>query len=67
MYGQLLQGMRDTGGATLLMSGERSEGKVLPRVYPELFPPGRGRYVRRGTRGSVVQFAVDPETGTGER
>lgn len=66
MYGPLLQGMRDTGGATLLMSGERSEGQVLPRVYPELFPAGRGRYVRRGMRPFVVQVALDPGTATGD-
>lgn len=61
MYDRVLQVTRDTGGSVLLMSGERSEGQVLPRVYPERFPPGRGRFVRRGERAHVVQLALPPE------
>ncbi|WOF22711.1 type VII secretion protein EccCb [Microbacterium betulae] len=57
LYGALLQGLRDTGGATLLLSGDRAEGQILPRLYPERFPPGRGRYVRRGERPRVIQIA----------
>lgn len=57
MYLPMLQGLRDTGGATLLLSGDRSEGPLLPRVYPEKMPPGRGRYVRRAERPYVPQVA----------
>jgi S-DNA-T family DNA segregation ATPase FtsK/SpoIIIE len=57
MYGGPLQMMRDTGGSVLLLSGDRSEGQILPRIYPERFPPGRGRYVRRGEKPFVVQVA----------
>lgn len=57
MYSPMLLGIRETGGATLLMSGDRGEGPLLPRVYPERMPPGRGRYVRRGERPYVVQVA----------
>ncbi|WP_448719987.1 hypothetical protein [Microbacterium natoriense] len=57
MYSPFLQGIRDTGGALLLLSGDRSEGQILPRVHAERFPPGRGRYVRRGENPHVVQVA----------
>ena len=58
MYDRALQVTRDTGGSLLMMSGERSEGQILPRVYPERFPPGRGRFVRRGERPHIVQVAL---------
>lgn len=60
MYDRVLQVTRDTGGSLLLMSGERSEGQIMPRVYPERFPPGRGRFVRRGERPHIVQIALPP-------
>ncbi|GAB2990693.1 type VII secretion protein EccCa [Actinotalea caeni] len=61
MYDLTLQVLRDTGGSLLVMSGERSEGQVAPRVYAERFPPGRGRYLRRGERPHIVQIAHTPE------
>ncbi|KJQ54614.1 type VII secretion protein EccC [Microbacterium sp. SA39] len=57
MYSPFLQGVRDTGAALLLLSGDRSEGQILPRLHAERFPPGRGRYVRRGEHPHVVQVA----------
>lgn len=60
MYGAFLQGIRDTGAAILLLSGDRSEGQILPRLHAEIFPPGRGRYVRRGEKPHVVQVANLP-------
>ncbi|GAB2610725.1 type VII secretion protein EccCa [Pseudactinotalea suaedae] len=61
MYEMFLQVLRDTGGSLLVMSGERSEGQVAPRVYPERFPPGRGRFLRRGERPHIIQIANTPE------
>jgi S-DNA-T family DNA segregation ATPase FtsK/SpoIIIE len=58
MYDRVLQVTRDTGGSLLLMSGERSEGQIVPRIYPERLPPGRGRFVRRGERPHIVQLAL---------
>ena len=52
-----IQALRDTGGSGLVMNGERSEGPILPKVYAEPFPPGRGRYVRRGTAPRIIQIA----------
>lgn len=57
MYGPFLQGVRDTGGALLVLSGDRSEGQILPRLFAERFPPGRGRYARRGETPFVTQVA----------
>ena len=42
------------------MSGDRSEGQVLPHITPERMPPGRGRYLRRGESPYIVQVAEVP-------
>ncbi|MDN5724536.1 MAG: type VII secretion protein EccCa [Propionibacteriales bacterium] len=60
MFGHGLSTLRDTGGSVFLMSGERSEGQVVPGVYAEPMVPGRGRLLRRGGKPHVVQVA---ETG----
>jgi len=57
MYDVALQTVRDTGGSCLVMSGERSEGPILPRVYAERMPAGRGWFVRRGEPPHIVQAA----------
>jgi S-DNA-T family DNA segregation ATPase FtsK/SpoIIIE len=40
------------------MSGDRSEGQLLPRVYAEPRPPGRALWVRRGERARLIQTAL---------
>jgi DNA segregation ATPase FtsK/SpoIIIE, S-DNA-T family len=57
MYDVAMQTLRDTGGSSLILSGERSEGQILPQVYAEQMVPGRGRFVRRGERPRIVQVA----------
>jgi S-DNA-T family DNA segregation ATPase FtsK/SpoIIIE len=57
MFDVALQAIRDTGGSAFIMSGERSEGQLLPGVYAEQMVPGRGRFVRRGERPRLVQVA----------
>lgn len=57
LYDLSLQSLRDSGGTGFVMSGERSEGQIFPRVYAEQFPPGRGRLVRRGAPPRIVQVA----------
>ena len=32
----------DAGASCLIMSGDRGEGPILPRLYAERIPPGRG-------------------------
>ncbi|MBO9556324.1 type VII secretion protein EccCa [Cellulomonas sp.] len=60
LYTRSLQVTRDTGGSTLVLSGERSEGPLVGRVHAERFPPGRGRFVRRGVNPFIVQVAETP-------
>jgi S-DNA-T family DNA segregation ATPase FtsK/SpoIIIE len=57
LFDRTLQTIRDTGGTTLLMSGERAEGQIQPQVYAEPMVAGRGRLLRRGERAVVVQVA----------
>lgn len=57
MFDVALQGIRDTGGTALIMSGDRSEGALLPKLYAEPMIAGRGRLARRGERPTLVQVA----------
>jgi DNA segregation ATPase FtsK/SpoIIIE, S-DNA-T family len=57
MFDHALQSVRDTGGSALIMSGERTEGQILPQTYAEQMPPGRGRFLRRGEPAHIVQVA----------
>lgn len=57
MFDTSLQALRDTGGSTLVMSGDRGEGALLPKVFAEQMVPGRGRFVRRGAGATLVQVA----------
>ena len=57
MFDLALQSVRDTGGTALIMSGDRSEGQLLPKLYAEPMIAGRGRLARRGERPTLVQVA----------
>ena len=57
MFDVALQAVRDTGGSALVMSGDRSEGALLPKLYAEPMIAGRGRIARRGERPALVQIA----------
>lgn len=57
MFDASLQALRDTGGSMLVMSGDRAEGALLPKVFAEQMAPGRGRFVRRGAGVTLVQVA----------
>ncbi|MDX2761405.1 type VII secretion protein EccCa [Streptomyces europaeiscabiei] len=58
MYEPLLQTLRETGTAALLMTGERSEGQLFPGLYASAQPAGRGTLVRRGRAHQLIQTAV---------
>lgn len=62
MFDVALQGVRDTGGTALIMSGDRAEGQLLPKLYAEPMVAGRGRLARRGERPTLVQVAHFPAT-----
>ncbi|GAA4939282.1 type VII secretion protein EccC [Streptomonospora halophila] len=67
LYDPLVQAMRETGASSLLMSGDRSEGQLFPKIYANYQPPGRGRWIRRGRSPRLMQTAIlDADTGTGD-
>ncbi len=55
--------LRESGAALLLMSGDPTEGLLLPGLRPRPLPPGRARLVRPGVPELVVQTALVPEDG----
>lgn len=57
LFDPALEGLRDTGGTTLVMSGDRGEGQILPKLYAEPMIAGRARIARRGSRPALVQVA----------
>lgn len=58
MYDPLVQSMREIGTSALLMSGDRGEGQIFPRIYAEAQPPGRGKWIRRGKSPQLMQTAL---------
>lgn len=58
MYDPLLQSMREVGSSTLLMSGDRGEGQIFPRVYATPLPPGRGNWMPRGGSARLIQTGL---------
>ncbi|GLW64806.1 type VII secretion protein EccC [Actinomadura rubrobrunea] len=58
LYDPLLLAVRETGAATVLMSGDRSEGQLFPGLYPSQQPPGRGHWIRRGASPQLIQTAI---------
>ncbi|MUL43248.1 type VII secretion protein EccCa [Streptomonospora sp. PA3] len=66
LYDPLVQAMREIGTSAVLMSGDRSEGQLFPKVYASAQPPGRGQWIRRGRSPRLMQTAVlDAESGDG--
>ncbi|MFE9282421.1 type VII secretion protein EccCa [Nocardiopsis alba] len=61
MFDPLVQAVREIGTSALIMSGDRSEGQLLPRLYASAQPPGRGRWVRRGGSPHLIQTALRDE------
>ncbi|TYB43610.1 type VII secretion protein EccCa [Actinomadura chibensis] len=58
LYDPLVQAVREVGCGVLVMSGDRSEGQLLPRVYADVLPPGRARWIRRGEKPRLIQTAL---------
>ena len=57
----VLQSLRDNGATGVVMSGERTEGQIVPGIHAERMIPGRARLVRRGDRAQLIQVALqDP-------
>ncbi|TDQ52274.1 type VII secretion protein EccCa [Actinorugispora endophytica] len=58
LYDPLVQAMREIGTSAVLMSGDRGEGQIFPRVYANAQPPGRGRWIRRGEAAHLIQTGL---------
>ncbi|GAB17772.1 FtsK/SpoIIIE family protein [Gordonia effusa NBRC 100432] len=61
LFDPVLTGLRDNGGASILLSGDRSEGQIFTKVYLQSEPPGRGRLIRRGNPPQRAQYTYWPE------
>lgn len=60
MYEPLVQGLRESGASALVMSGDRSEGQLFPRVYASQQAPGRGVFIQRGRPNRLIQTVHSP-------
>lgn len=62
-YENVLQGIKESGGTGLLLSGDRQEGQIWPKVWMQRLPPGRGDLIRAGHAPERVQiaFSAPPE------
>jgi S-DNA-T family DNA segregation ATPase FtsK/SpoIIIE len=67
LYEPFLTTVMETGTAGLVLSGDKSEGALFTGATPGNFPAGRGLFVRRGERPSLIQTALaDGTTSTDE-
>ncbi|MCK7626958.1 type VII secretion protein EccCa [Streptomyces sp. RS10V-4] len=55
LYEPLVQALRESGSAALVMSGDRGEGQLFPGVYASRQPAGRGILIRRGHPNRLIQ------------
>ncbi|MFJ9039068.1 type VII secretion protein EccCa [Streptomyces sp. NPDC102406] len=58
LYDPFLTALRETGASALVMTGDRSEGQLLPGLYASAQPPGRGTLARRGHRPQLIQTVL---------
>ncbi|MBA9006727.1 type VII secretion protein EccCa [Thermomonospora cellulosilytica] len=63
LYDPLIQAMREVGSGVLVMSGDRAEGQLFPRIYADARPPGRGLWIRRGEGPRLIQTALADPAG----
>ncbi|MET9203423.1 type VII secretion protein EccCb, partial [Gordonia sp. NPDC003585] len=59
-YETVLQAVKEAGATGLLLSGDRQEGQIWPKVWMSHQPPGRGDLVRRGRPAQRLQLAYTP-------
>ncbi|MFF1921502.1 type VII secretion protein EccCa [Streptomyces sp. NPDC058221] len=60
MYEPLVQSLRESGASALVMSGDRSEGQLFPRVYASQQAAGRGMFIQRGRPNRLIQTVHSP-------
>lgn len=67
LFDRTVLAMREAGGTTLVMSGDRSEGQLVNGVRAMPLPPGRALLSRPGSPPVTVQLAVpDGSLGTAD-
>ncbi len=57
MFEPVTQALGDLGGPGLLLSGDRTEGRLVAGVASLRLPPGRALLARRGMAPEQVQIA----------
>jgi S-DNA-T family DNA segregation ATPase FtsK/SpoIIIE len=57
LYEPFTLGVREAGCLGLMLSGDRTEGRLLGGVRPEVLPVGRARLIRPGSPVRTVQTA----------
>ncbi|WP_257203432.1 type VII secretion protein EccCa [Corynebacterium cystitidis] len=60
-YDPLIQGIREAGAAGVLLSGDRQEGAIYPKIHLKPLPPGRAQWVQRSGRVEMIQIGFTPE------
>ncbi|GAA3193921.1 MULTISPECIES: type VII secretion protein EccCa [Streptomyces] len=60
LYEPVVQGLRESGSAALVMSGDRGEGQLFPGVHASPQPAGRGVLLRRGHPNRLIQTVHSP-------
>ncbi|MBH5336315.1 type VII secretion protein EccCa [Streptomyces pactum] len=63
LYEPFLSTLRESGTSALVMTGDRTEGQLFPRVYASARPPGRGTFIRRGAPDRLIQTALADGAG----
>ncbi|WP_240194014.1 MULTISPECIES: type VII secretion protein EccCa [unclassified Gordonia (in: high G+C Gram-positive bacteria)] len=59
-YEHVMQGIKESGGTGLLLSGDRQEGQIWPKAWLQHLPPGRGDLIRPGKLPERIQVAFTP-------
>ena len=57
MYEPVIQALKENGATGLLLSGDRQEGQIWPKVWMAHRPPGRGTLIRRDGRTEMIHLA----------
>lgn len=52
-----LQGLRESGATGVVLSGDRQEGQLWPKLWMSPQIPGRGHLIRRGGSAQRIQLA----------
>ncbi|GHD06786.1 type VII secretion protein EccCa [Zhihengliuella salsuginis] len=55
LFTPFVSALRDAGGATFVMDGDRSEGPLVNGVRARRQPPGRGLYLHGGRQAATLQ------------